>query len=389
MDDTGGPRQRGSASVDDTYDRDGYDDDFDAYDDFDDDGEYVRLPRRSGLLRKLLVVLVGLALFVGVLAFAAVSYVQSKLDPPGEPGAAVQIEVPEGYSVSATGTLLADEGIVSDATIFRYYARYKDFASVDAGLYELQPNSAMWDVLEALAAGPLPPSFTTVTIPEGLRIDEVAARLLDQMPSLDRAELLSALAGVETSLRPEGQASLEGLLFPSTYRIEEGDEADEAKIVAQMVSELEAVTAELGYDQAQALTGRSPYELLVIASLIEEEARVPEDQAKISRVIHNRLEQGMKLEIDATVLFARGTHTDTLTQSDLEIDSPYNTRRYPGLPPTPIALPGRGALEAALHPAEGDWLFYVLADAEGHHLFTSDYDEFLRQKRASQDAGLF
>lgn len=379
-------RDGAARSALDTHD-DFYDDD-DFYED-----EYVRLPRRGGLFGKIVLVLVGLVLLLGVVAFAAFSYVSSKLDPPGGAGEAVQIEVPNGYSVSAVGSLLADEGVISDATVFRYYARHKNFDRVDAGSYELRANSAMWDVLDDLAAGPLPPSFQTVTIPEGLRIDEVAARLLDQMPELDRAELLSAFAGVQSSLRPEGQPSLEGLLFPATYRVEEGDEADEAKIVGQMAAQLEAVTTELGYAQAQELTGRSAYELLIIASLIEEEARVPEDQAKISRVIHNRLEQGMKLEIDATVLFARAqrglAHTDALTTSDLDIDSPYNTRRYPGIPPTPIALPGRGALEAALRPADGDWLFYVLADVQGHHFFTSDYNEFLRQKAASQEAGIF
>lgn len=367
--------------------------DYDEYDaaeqdDFD-DAEYVKLPRKSSWVRRVLLVLVGIMLLLGVLAGATVNYVRGHLEPSGGPGELVQITVPRGHTVTQVGSLLAEEGVVSDATVFRYYARYKDVESIAAGDYELPANSAMWDVLELLAEGPLPPPFEQVTIPEGLRTDQIAARLLDQLPELDRAELLSAFAGVQSSLRPAGQPLIEGLLFPATYRVEEGDEADSASIVNQMAAELEKVTTEIGYDRAQELTGRTPYELLIIASLIETEARVPEDQAKISRVIHNRLEQGMKLEIDATVLYARGEHTDTLTTSDLEIDSPYNTRRYPGLPPTPIAISGRGALHAALFPEEGDWLFYVLADADGTHFFTSDYNAFLRQKSASQDAGLF
>ncbi len=363
---------------------DEWDDSWDSAED-----EYVKLPREGSWIRRLVLVLVVLVVLGVILVGGAALYVQGKLDPSGEPGEAVRVEVPSGYTVTDVGTLLAEEGVISDATVFRYYARSKDVSRVDAGEYELPINSAMWDVLDLLAEGPLPPSFEEVVIPEGLRIDEVSARLLDQVPTFERAELLSALAGVDSSLRPEGQTSLEGLLFPAGYRIEEGDEADEAKLVGQMAAQLEAVTDELGYDQSQELVGRSPYELLIIASLIEEEARVPGDQAKISRVIHNRLEQGMKLEIDATVLFARGAHTEELTRTDLEIDSPYNTRRNPGLPPTPIALPGRGALDAALHPAEGDWLFYVLAEEDGTHFFTSDYDEFLNAKNAAQDAGLF
>lgn len=369
----------------------GDEDSYEYGDDFGEDygDEYVKLPRRSGIARRIITVFLVLILLGGAGGFGVVAYVGGKLDPPGEPGAAVEIEVPAGYTVSDVGGLLAEAGVISDSTVFRYYAKRKKFDSVKAGQYELPTNSAMWDVINLLDKGPLPPPFEQVMIPEGLRKEEIVERLLDQMPELDSVELVSAIGGLESTLRPEGVTSVEGLLYPATYRVEEGDEADEAKLIAQMTGQLEATTSELGYDRAVELTGRTPYELLVIASLIEEEARVPEDQAKISRVIHNRLDQGMKLEIDATVIYALGSHKETLTQSDLETDSPYNTRLYPGLPPTPIAAPGRGALEAALFPAEGDWLFYVLADDQGGHFFTSDYNEFLRVKRESQEAGIF
>ena len=149
------------------------------------------------------------------------------------------------------------------------------------------------------------------------------------------------------------------------------------------------MATEVGYTQAEALTGLTPYEAIIVASLIEEEAKVPEDRAKISRVIHNRIEQGMKLEIDASVIYALGRHTTELTFADLNFDSPYNTRLNPGLPPTPIAAPGRAALEAAINPAEGDWLFYVLADEDGSHFFTDDFDEFQQQVAKSRAEGLF
>jgi UPF0755 protein len=125
-----------------------------------------------------------------------------------------------------------------------------------------------------------------------------------------------------------------------------------------------------------------------VASLVEEEAKTDGDRPKIARVIYNRVAEDMKLEIDATVPYALGMHKTELTQSDLEVDSPYNTRRYKGLPPTPIAAPGRASLEAALNPEEGPWIFYVLADAEGNHFFTDDYDEFLQKKEEGQEAGL-
>jgi len=178
-------------------------------------------------------------------------------------------------------------------------------------------------------------------------------------------------------------------MFPDTYQIDEDLQADEAAMVARMVTLFDDVATELGYSQAQALTGLTPYELIVVASLIEEEAKVAEDRAKISRVIHNRIAEGMKLEIDATVIYALGEHTDELTFSDLNLDSPYNTRLNPGLPPTPIAAPGRAALEAALNPVDGPWLFYVLADEDGSHFFTDDFEEFQSQVAKSQAEGLF
>jgi UPF0755 protein len=127
-----------------------------------------------------------------------------------------------------------------------------------------------------------------------------------------------------------------------------------------------------------------------VASLVEAEAKIDDDRAKIARVIYNRLEQGIPLGIDATFYYHLGPDRKgtSLRVSDLEEDSPYNTRENAGLVPTPIAAPGRASLEAAMNPEPGDWLYYVLADAEGHHAFTSDYNQFLRDKRAAEQNGL-
>jgi UPF0755 protein len=133
----------------------------------------------------------------------------------------------------------------------------------------------------------------------------------------------------------------------------------------------------------------TPYDALIVASLVEAEAKVPEDRPKIARVIYNRLAQGMTLGIDATVLYALQERGDTLTQSDLATDSPYNTRVNRGLPPTPINSPGQASLEAALAPADGDWLYYVLTDADGHHYFTNSFSDFQRAVDDARDRGVF
>jgi UPF0755 protein len=124
----------------------------------------------------------------------------------------------------------------------------------------------------------------------------------------------------------------------------------------------------------------SAYEIVIIASLIEKEARIADERSKVAAVIYNRLKKDMVLGIDATVRYALDRWTGSLTQKDLEVDSPYNTRVVKGLPPSPICSPGVAALKAALEPADVDYLYYVLSDADGHHFFTNNYDEFLEAK---------
>jgi UPF0755 protein len=156
-----------------------------------------------------------------------------------------------------------------------------------------------------------------------------------------------------------------------------------------MVSTFEQVAGSVGYDQAEQLTGYSAYEVVIVASLVEAEAKSDEDRSKIARVIYNRLRIGMTLGIDGAFYYTlplerRGT---SLRQSDLDRDTPYNTRLHAGLVPTPIAAPGRASLEAALRPADGPWLYYVLQDARTH-AFSTDYQQFLRDKAAAEDKGL-
>jgi UPF0755 protein len=124
--------------------------------------------------------------------------------------------------------------------------------------------------------------------------------------------------------------------------------------------------------------GVTPYQIVIIASMIERECSVADERAMIARVIYNRLAQGMTLGIDATVRYATNKWTGDLTDEDLAVDSPYNTRKVTGLPPAPIASPGLDALRAALEPVNGDWLYYVLKDTTGNHFFTASYEEFLQ-----------
>jgi UPF0755 protein len=159
-------------------------------------------------------------------------------------------------------------------------------------------------------------------------------------------------------------------------------------VLLLLVAQLDQVMTELDVASAQERFNLTPYEVLIAASLIEEETKVDEERPMVARVIYNRLSQGIPLGIDATSRYEAELAGRDRESIDFESDSPYNTRRNAGLPPTPIAAPGRASIEAALNPAEGPWIFYVLEDAEGNHFFTDSNSEFLAAKERCRQAGL-
>ncbi len=332
-------------------------------------------------------IVLALLLVVGVFAAGlAAVWVQRRLDPPGDPGERVSVVVPQGATTADVVDLLADEGVVSDARVFRLYLRARGGGPFQAGTYQLRRNSSMADARDVLDEGPLL-AFTDVTVPEGRWVSDVD-ELVAEVPGFDPAAFAAQVASgaVRSVFQPPEVTNLEGLLFPDTYRVDETE--DELALLTRMVGALDQTATELGYADAAARVGRTPYEVLVVASLIEAEAKVDADRGRISRVIYNRLEQGMPLGIDATVYYALQRRGGSLTQSDLEVDSPYNTRANSGLPPTPIGLPGRASLEAAIAPEPGPWLYYVLADEQGNHAFSESYSEFQRNVAAARRNGL-
>ena len=181
---------------------------------------------------------------------------------------------------------------------------------------------------------------------------------------------------VRSEFQPDGINNLEGLLFPDTYFVDRTD--TEEAILRRMVATFDQVATEEGLADSAAKVGRSPYETLIIASLVESEGKVAVDRPKIARVIYNRLKVPMPLQIDATVIYARGGVRRPGGQvlfSDLEVDSPYNTYKIKGLPPTPISASGRTAISAALGPVSGPWLYYVKFQSDGTHKFSTTLAE--------------
>jgi UPF0755 protein len=357
-----------------------------------DDGDYEEVVV-SGRSRGRRIVLWSIlaVLVIGVAGLAAAGlWVQRQINPPGGPGEAIAIEVPLGATTDDIGRLLAAEAVIADRTVWRWYIRINGAGPFQAGLYELRKSSAMGDVVSVLDAGPSRPPAIRFTVPEGLTLEQTLDRLADPERGLglsrERMAQLLEDGTVRSRYQDPEQASAEGILFPETYEVPA--DADEEVVLRRMVDQLDRTLDQLGVEAAQERFNLTPYEILVVASMIERESRVEAERPKVARVVYNRLSQGIPLGIDATSCYEKGEIPCRLVTADFESDSPYNTRRVPGLPPTPIGSPGRASIAAALEPEDGPWIFYVLADAQGNHFFTDSAQEFERAKQACIRQGL-
>ena len=310
--------------------------------------------------------------------------------PPVDAGEPVTVEIPLGASARTIGELLASRGVVESSLQFETAVRLAGADSeLQAGEYDMFTGMSNDEVITALLRGPVVDTYW-ITVNEGLRICEILDLVADQT-RFSVAELEAALVGgsVTTSLFPGGQPETlqdwEGLLFPDTYEFlsESGPET----VLGLLASTMERRVDEIDWSSLTD-AGYTPYEGIVIASLVEAETRVNDERPLVSAVVRNRLDIGMALQIDATVLYALGERRTGLTLADLEVDSPYNTYQQPGLPPTPIGGPGRASLQAAAEPAAVDYLYYVLTSTEGTHSFTASYDEFLSYKNQAKEDGV-
>lgn len=317
---------------------------------------------------------------------------------PGE-GQPVTLEVSRGASASTVAGELDDRGVIRSALAFRLKAQSRGLdRELRAGVYELETGMSVDETIDELLAGPDEPVSIRFTIPEGLTVPETLERLAAQTPySADdyRAVLDARLLDLPdwmpdpSTFGSAARDPYEGLLFPETY--EERPGAPPEAILQRMVDQLEKVVASLPDEVVAGAVerGHDRYQTLIIASLVEEEARIPEERPMIAGVIYNRLAAGRSLEIDASVIYALGAHRNRVTLQDLQVDSPYNLYRKTGLPPTPISAPGTASIRAAFQPAQHDYLYYVRSDEDGRHVFSRTFEEHKRNKaryRQLQDA---
>jgi UPF0755 protein len=350
----------------------------------DDDDEYLAPPVKRG--RGCLVGLAGIACTVGLFVWGGI-WLRQQMDPPGPPGSAIEIRVPSGTTTARVGEILAEQKIITNSQLFGIYARVKGRTQLQAGRYVLPTNMSFDEALDALEKGPAIADQQKVTIPEGLRLTQIAERI-GKLPERSEEEFLRlALAGtVRSRFEPSDSKNLEGLLFPETYKFNIDD--DETEILSRMVDTFDQVATEVGIQNAEDLVGVSPYDAIIVASLVEREAKLDVERPMVARVIYNRLLKAkMALQIDATIVYAQGGITRVLNE-DLKKDGPFNTYTRKGLPPTPIAMPGRKSLEAALNPTEGDWLYYVVTGADGSSSFANTFKEHKANIKLAQERGV-
>ena len=322
--------------------------------------------------RRFIVLLLGL-LSVGVLAACGGS--------TPAPGEKVTVTIPPGATAGQIAQLLEGAGVVSSANDFvERIVADGEGEGFKPGTYALRTNEEYDRIVFQLNNGPSADA-ARLTIPEGYAIWDIKAEVRDVgiKPKQYQAALDAHQSPKGFLANGEQAATLEGFLFPATYDVAVPADAD--ALVADQVSAFSDnwASVDMTYASSKNLTN---YDVLKIASLIEREAQASDDRAKIASVIYNRLRADMSLGIDASVQYGVGSW-DELTGTDLQSDSPYNLRRFKGLPPTPICNPGLASMQAAANPAKTDYLYYyaIKDDPQGRHWFTNNYDDFLKYQK--------
>ena len=295
----------------------------------------------------------------------------------------VKVIISPGMTAAQVGQLLEAKGVVSSASAFVDLVQSRGSADkLQPGTYTLSTKATLITIVDDLEKGQGSTTFT-VTIKESLAAPQIQAQLVkdgtvkDSNTYVDLAKQPDKFVVPQIGGITQKVTTLEGLLFPDTYDLMAGD--GPTQLIGAQLQAFNKKTAGLEWSNADAI-GLTPYQIVIVASLIEKEATTASDRAAVAAVIYNRLKKKMSLGLDVTVRYAVNKWTEPLTDADLKVDSPYNTRVVKGLPPGPICNPGVTSINAALNPAAVEYLYFI-ADANGKMSFTATYNEFLKLKQ--------
>lgn len=353
----------------------------------------IRRSEEARIVRRIVFVIILISLSILIyLGYSGINYVKNALEPVNpsnkEP---IEVEIPLGSSSSTIGNILEENEIISDARIFRFYIKFKNESDFQAGTYTFTQADSFDEIIETLKSGRiiLEPNHV-VTIPEGKSIQEMAdifSRHLnftkeEFIEKINDEEYIEQLMNEYTVILTEDilkegiRTPLEGYLFPATYDFYESDPTVE-DVVEKMLDRTNEVVREFQADLSN--SDLTIHEIFTFASLLEKESRTADERKMISGIFYNRLDIGMPLQTDPTVLYALGEHKDRVLLEDLEIDSPYNTYVINTLPIGPIANFGISSLEATINPEESEYM-YFLHDYDGNIHYAKTHDEHVQLK---------
>jgi len=330
-----------------------------------------------------------------ILAFAGYRYVNKGLNPVDAGSEeVVEVEIPSGSTRQDIAKILEKNDLINSSLIFDFYARFSEENHFQAGTYLMSPSMSVKEIVSYLNKGGTPimeESVASITIPEGINIEEIAVRFEENtefskdefMELVQDAEFIERMGEKFPDLLTDALAVedtrylLEGYLYPATYEVFEETTLEET--IEQMISQMDkAVQPHL---EKIAKMDLNVHEILTLASYIEKEGVTEEDRLLISGVFHNRLEEGMPLQTDPSVSYALGEHREVTTYKDLEIDSPYNTYKYSGVGAGPIASPSEAAISASANPAETDYMYFLADINTGKIYYAKSYEEHLELKK--------
>jgi len=291
------------------------------------------------------------------------------------------VDIPQGAYIGKAAGILHENKLIRSELLFRIVAKLEGDPGIKAGRYKIFRSYSNSEILSMLEEGKVYNDSTAVTIPEGFESYKIAERL-EKLGLANEARFMELVGKPEAFeskvdfIKGESLSSLEGYLFPDTYFFKKG--TSEEEIIETMLKRFEQVYGQ-SYKKRQLELGKSLNDVITMASIVEREAKMDSERDMVSAVFYNRLKIGQRLQSCATVQYILKERKQKLSDADLLIESPYNTYKYAGLPPGPIASPGKKSIEAALYPANVDYLYFV-AKKDGSHTFSRTYDEHLKAK---------
>ncbi len=342
-------------------------------------GKKSKKKKKSSRVTKTLLILASICMLFSAAFFIFLEKAVKPVDV--ENSQPISVQIPVGTGTGGIAEILKENGLINNTPIFRFESKAKGYdGKYKAGEYMLSKSMSMLTIMEKIVSGNV--NTVRFTIPEGYTLKKITEKLNAQGLINEELFLQELKSGeYDYDFLKDAQKSelrLEGFLYPETYDVY--TTASERDIIDRMLLQFDKVFKPEYYERAKELN-LSINEVITIASIIQGEAVKEDEMDLISSVIYNRLKINMRLQVDATVQYALQERTDRVTVKNTEVDSPYNTYQNKGLPPGPICSPGIKAIEAALYPAETNYIYFV-AKGDGYHAFTHDYDQFLRDKNA-------